>query len=34
MQVAELKAELQARGLPTDGLKADLLERLLAHLNA
>lgn len=34
MKVAELKSELQARGLPTNGLKADLLERLLGHLEA
>ncbi len=28
MTVAELKAELKAKGLATDGRKADLIERL------
>ena len=30
LTVAELQAELEARGLPTDGLKADLVARLEA----
>jgi hypothetical protein len=28
MTVAELQAELEARGLPTSGLKAELVQRL------
>ena len=28
LTVAELQAELAGRGLPTDGLKADLVQRL------
>ena len=30
LTVAELQAELERRGLPTDGLKADLVARLEA----
>ena len=30
-QVAELRIELQSRGLPTSGLKAELVERLQAY---
>jgi hypothetical protein len=29
LTVAELQAELEARGLPTSGLKAELVQRLL-----
>lgn len=32
MKVAELKAALKERGLPQNGLKADLAERLKAIL--
>ena len=32
MKVAELKTELETRGLPTHGLKAELVERLVSHL--
>ena len=31
-RVIELKAELEARGLPTDGLKSDLIKRLIASM--
>ena len=34
LKVAELKQALQDRGLNTDGLKADLIERLTAALQA
>ncbi|XP_066575172.1 heterogeneous nuclear ribonucleoprotein U-like protein 2 isoform X2 [Amia ocellicauda] len=34
LKVAELRAELQQRGLDTRGLKADLVERLLAAIEA
>ena len=33
MKVAELKAALEGRGLPTDGLKAVLLARLLKDMD-
>ena len=32
LRVIELKAELEARGLPTDGLKSDLIKRLIASM--
>jgi hypothetical protein len=31
MKVAELREELESRGLPTSGNKAELVERLRAH---
>ena len=33
LTVAELRSELESRGLPTDGLKADLVNRLQARLD-
>ena len=33
LKVAELKAELQKRGLAVSGKKAELAARLIAHVN-